>query len=524
MPDRKKDALEQTVYMPQPPGANAYCARLDLPVPRVENVATKTDAKLFHLMVVSLLERGEPLSLDAIAERLRVAGVSAATGDIETSLLKSWHGSRPVFRDDRGFFALDVTAWELKSIIFRLELRPSERLPANCQPEIEPVADNVPLTEEEVRAAFESASPDNLSNVRRIAAVLDNRRELMSCTDAEACVAAWNSPPVRVKPPDLQRWPKSCVTVLEGDLLRIDLQSPHLFAMRRAVRKLAERRLKQAAIDEQLRDRRQAYEAREAERRERDRALAENLRRTVLRVVPEQGTLAAAALLDIGQRVIRSFVGSELLELPAVLKDYDLIAAIWTRETLYSLGIRDHDRWRLVDLKPPQKTRQLNRAGRKLTITPELLISGTTGISRPLGDPTKIAEYLTRNQQTKLRRRLERDVKSLFAFYNYGLLHRRVRLRWGFLDEDLGVDWAQPEDPSLHSVLEECRASGQEVEIVTGSLPGWTNPWSRSVRVQIVSFDFMMVTVQSNEAWTIHRDEIQAIRVVAQTPDCQTRH
>ena len=69
--------------MPQPPGTNAYCARLDLPVPRVENVATKTDAKLFHLMVVSLLERGEPLSLDTIAERLRAAGVSAATGEDE---------------------------------------------------------------------------------------------------------------------------------------------------------------------------------------------------------------------------------------------------------------------------------------------------------------------------------------------------------------------------------------------------------------------------------------------------------
>ena len=105
MPDRKKDVPEQAAYMPQPAGANVYCARLDLPVPRVENVVPKTDAKLFHLMVVSLLERGEPLSLDAIAERLRVAGVSVATGDMETSLLKSWHGSKPVFRDDWGYFA-----------------------------------------------------------------------------------------------------------------------------------------------------------------------------------------------------------------------------------------------------------------------------------------------------------------------------------------------------------------------------------------------------------------------------------
>ncbi len=76
-----------------------------------------------------------------------------------------------------------------------------------------------------------------------------------------------------------------------------------------------------------------------------------------------------------------------------------------------------------------------------MTITSELLISGSTGISRPLADPGKIAAYLAGDQQTRLRRRLESDVKSLFAFYTYGLLHRHVRLRWGFVDEHLPVDW-----------------------------------------------------------------------------------
>jgi hypothetical protein len=141
----------------------------------------------------------------------------------------------------------------------------------------------------------------------------------------------------------------------------------------------------------------------------------------------------------------------------------------------------------LVDIGPPQKTRQLNRAGRKLKITPELLISGSTGISRPLGDPARITEYLASDQQTKLRRRLESDVKSLYAFYHYGHLHRRVRLQWGFLDESLGVDWAHPGDPSLHGILEECRENGGLVDIVSGSAPGWNDPWSRAVRVQVVS-------------------------------------
>ena len=147
--------------------------------------------------------------------------------------------------------------------------------------------------------------------------------------------------------------------------------------------------------------------------------------------------------------------------------------------------------------------------------TPELLITGSTGISRPLGDPAKIAQYLAGDQETRLRRRLESDVKSLFALYNYGLLHRRVRLRWGFLNDDLGVAWAEPGDPSLHDVLKEGQASRREIEIVYGSAPGWSDPWSRSIRARILSLDFTYVTVESSEKkWTIPRDEIQAIRVV----------
>ncbi len=59
------------------------------------------------------------------------------------------------------------------------------------------------------------------------------------------------------------------------------------------------------------------------------------------------------------------------------------MAALWVRETLQAVGVDDADRFRLVDLKPPQKTRRLNRQGRTLTITPELLITSTAGMSHP---------------------------------------------------------------------------------------------------------------------------------------------
>lgn len=52
----------------------------------------------------------------------------------------------------------------------------------------------------------------------------------------------------------------------------------------------------------------------------------------------------------------------------------------------------------------------------------------------------------------KLERRLESDLKSLAAYYRYGILHGGVRLRWGFLDEMVPVDWSQPGDACAYGI------------------------------------------------------------------------
>ena len=54
----------------------------------------------------------------------------------------------------------------------------------------------------------------------------------------------------------------------------------------------------------------------------------------------------------------------------------------------------------------------------------------------------------------KLVRRIESDVKALFAYYRHGVHHGHVRLRWGLIDEVFGVDWALPDDERLHQVLQ----------------------------------------------------------------------
>jgi len=173
--------------------------------------------------------------------------------------------------------------------------------------------------------------------------------------------------------------------------------------------------------------------------------LAAALRRALLRAVPEPEHPQAITLLDVSARSIRTFIGDAIAAIPEALPGFDLLVGLQIRDTLHGL-CPDPDRWRLVDLRPPQKSRRINRAGRTLKITPELLIWGTTGIRRPLGDPDEVAQSLARGEAGKLARRLESDVKALYAFYCYGVLHHGVRLRWGFLDEILGVE-AQPSTP-----------------------------------------------------------------------------
>ena len=45
--------------------ANLYCTRIDIPPPQMEDVARREGVKLFELLVVARLERGEPMDLDA---------------------------------------------------------------------------------------------------------------------------------------------------------------------------------------------------------------------------------------------------------------------------------------------------------------------------------------------------------------------------------------------------------------------------------------------------------------------------
>jgi hypothetical protein len=187
-------------------------------------------------------------------------------------------------------------------------------------------------------------------------------------------------------------------------------------------------------------------------------------------------------LVDVGRRLLTTLTGEEVARAREILSTGDVIAALDARQQLRALGLDPTGR-RLADLRPPQKSYQLNRRGRTLRITASLLIQGTCGISRPLGDSKTLTRYLKNGEDVRLRRRLEADAKALHALYHYGRLHGYVRLRWGFVDDTLPAPWKHPDEPGLHGLMHRAHELQVPLEVVTGSVPGWANPWARAQRV-----------------------------------------
>jgi hypothetical protein len=72
-----------------------------------------------------------------------------------------------------------------------------------------------------------------------------------------------------------------------------------------------------------------------------------------------------------------------------------------------------------------------------------------------------------------------------------------------------------PGDLHLYDILNRAQQASALVDIVTGSAPGWTDPWSRARRVEVLHIEPWVVTVrQGAEKVLIDRREIQAVRIV----------
>jgi len=218
-------------------------------------------------------------------------------------------------------------------------------------------------------------------------------------------------------------------------------------------------------------------------------------------------------LLDIGDRNLTTLVGEELAELKTRLDLYEVIMAVDVRGLLRTLGYDPAQR-RLAELGPPQKTKKINQRGRTLKITLSMLVQGSCGISRPFGDEKKLREYLRKGADTKFRRRLEADAKSLFALYQYGRLHGFVRLRWGFLDEGIPAPWVHRDEATLYNLKRQALECDVPMEVVVGSAPGWSDPWARVRRCYVKEeVDGWRSWLVGEDGISIDDDEVQSARL-----------
>ena len=107
---------------------NAYCAVLGIRAPRVEDARSNPDANYYSLLLVALLERGEPMTLEEVAARLAAAGVAQTPGDALASLKRCKPARAPIYRDG-DHYALDPHDDDVSFWLFRLGLRPPRVTP-----------------------------------------------------------------------------------------------------------------------------------------------------------------------------------------------------------------------------------------------------------------------------------------------------------------------------------------------------------------------------------------------------------
>lgn len=312
--------------------SNPYCTALGIPVPRVEDARSSPGANYYGLLLVALLERGAPLTLEAAAARFEEAGVAPAPEAL--AALKRCKPARPPIYRDGDRYSLDPHDDETDLWAFRLGLRPARAVPFHVvRPDSGPLRTlDQPMTVPELDEAWRDGIPNTWSAQRIAAAVLDAHDTAMSPDDVLAFVRArseWSL----LKADSAQYWRGSAVVRVRDDG-RWELDATH-GAVRSAraavreritvVRRWAEMRPDPAFI--------KANQQRvERERLAHGEELA-RMRRVLIHAFPVARP-EAVVLVDVAERAIATFIGQEISQAIRRLAVYEIIGAIGVRPLL----------------------------------------------------------------------------------------------------------------------------------------------------------------------------------------------
>ncbi|MEJ7599007.1 MAG: hypothetical protein WKG01_13955 [Kofleriaceae bacterium] len=463
------------------PPANSYCKRLGIAVPSLAAVRAHPEANTYALLIVTLLQHGHPMTLAQVADELAAAGVVEHVDDAYFSLRRCRPARPPVYRDG-DLYALDPHDRELDMWVFRLGLRP----PRVARKEPAPPPPRPPVTQrlsiKELDAAWKDHTNLNAWSAQRIAlAVLDAHEGPMAPADVVAFVSARTKWHRLTAGPTTFRRTGAAVALDADGRWSVVPGAAELEMARNAVRDAIARtpRYPRSSPDE-ISAARQSYERRRAAHADELAAL----RRVIVHAFPARSP-EAVVLVDVADRELTTLIGDELSPLGTLLERFDMLCGVDIRGTLRALAIEPGDR-RLAELGPPQKSVRVNSSGRTLKITTALLIQGSCGISRPLAEDKQLRGYLAKGQRDKLAARLEADAKALFTMHEYGKLHGGVRLLRGSIDQMFPAPWHHHDEPTIHHLMKEAFDLSLGLFAVVGPAPGWDDPWSRAIRLEVV--------------------------------------
>jgi len=313
---------------------NGWCETLQITPPDLAEVWSHSDANTYARLIVALLERGEPMTLDEVARRFEDVGI-ADRARARKSLSRCKPGRAPVYRDG-DHYALDPHDDDADLWAFRLGLRPPRVMLKVVRPEPPPIPEaDVPVSVDELREAFHEASLNAWSQQRLALAVLEAHGTAMRAADVVQFVSdltPWHG--IRVEGVVPRRG--SPIDVSEGRWDRAEGIDSHVVAMRKAVRSLIAKSRKYRARrpdPEVMAANTKAYERRRAARR----AELAALERAVLVAFPPIEP-RAVALVDVGAHTVQTFVNEELDDLRERLSSYGVIAAMSVRATLQALN------------------------------------------------------------------------------------------------------------------------------------------------------------------------------------------
>lgn len=467
----------------QTPPPQTYAARLGIHEPDLATLAADPQVSLRHLAMAVLLARSRPVAWDELVATIAALGSRGDGPRLHTSLTRSLAAATAFVHRPDGRLDVDLSSRDWSWFRIATDAQPGGGPPTAPPEPLPPLPDpDVPLTCAELEGTITDVAAAALSVTARLVAALDVAGPRVTPAQVEALWVTWTGKGRFLSESSLHYFTSPLVRRLPGPAFQYADAATLSPAARTTLR--AARAAVRAALLASQTMRRADEHWKETERRwkteGRQRIVdAQCARRALVHPFRHDGRVVAVTILDAAERTTTTLVGEEELgRLASFLGGYDVLVGLGLRDALVALERLNAQPARIVDLAATPRSRRI--AGRVVKLTTADWLQGSLGRTAALDDPERLAQDLARGDRARFAARLERDAKTLFAFYRYGVIHRAVRLRRGSLDAQAPVDWCEPGDGSLREYLDDLEKGGGPIEVLFPPAPPFEARWERA--------------------------------------------